>query len=161
MQCTEINKICFCVLILSYIGAFIKHLFVHLLHLFVICFYFHFMLLFLSMLSALTEGAGKSWEAPFQPTKSPGWKRRLLPGDDGISFLKSYSLYLRILLPKGTVIKPQNTVTNGFPMDYFVTVTVTVYFFLPDLTVIFAFPAFLPVITPLLLTVAIFLLEDL
>ena len=78
----------------------------------------------------------------------------------------------------GTEKKPENTVTKGALAKspdrmhgflpgggemcisfYLVTVTVTVYFFLPDLTVIFAFPVFLPLITPLLLTVAIFLLE--
>lgn len=40
------------------------------------------------------------------------------------------------------------------------TVTVTVNFFLPDFTVIFALPAFLAVITPLLFTVAIFLVDE-
>jgi len=41
-----------------------------------------------------------------------------------------------------------------------VTFTVTTTFFLPDLTVIFAVPAFFALITPLELTVATFLLED-
>ena len=38
--------------------------------------------------------------------------------------------------------------------------TVTTTFLLPDLTVIFAVPAFFALITPLELTVATFLLED-
>ena len=37
--------------------------------------------------------------------------------DYRISFLKSHSLFL-ILLPKGTVIKPENTVPNGYPNGY-------------------------------------------
>ena len=41
-----------------------------------------------------------------------------------------------------------------------VTFTVTTTFFLPDLTVIFAVPAFFALITPLELTVAIFLFEE-
>ena len=41
-----------------------------------------------------------------------------------------------------------------------VTFTVTTTFLLPDLTVIFAVPAFFALITPLALTVATFLLED-
>ena len=42
----------------------------------------------------------------------------------------------------------------------FGTVIVTVTFLLPDLTVIFAVPAFFAVTTPFLLTVATFLFEE-
>ena len=48
-----------------------------------------------------------------------------------------------------------------FVVFTFVTVTVTTVFMLPDFTVIFAVPGFFPVITPLVLTVATALLEEL
>ncbi len=52
--------------------------------------------------------------------------------------------------------------TANVPLSFYYkfhfTVTVTVYDFVPDFTVIFAFPAFTPLITPFELTVAILVL---
>ena len=45
-------------------------------------------------------------------------------------------------------------------LSCYFTVTVIICFLLPDLTVIFAVPCFLAVITPLVDTVAMFLFED-
>ena len=45
-------------------------------------------------------------------------------------------------------------------MSHFSTFTFTLNFFFPDFTVIVAFPVFTAVITPFLLTLATFLLED-
>ncbi len=44
-------------------------------------------------------------------------------------------------------------------VSYFFTFTVTMAFFFPEVTVIFAFPAFLPLTTPFAETVATFLSE--
>ena len=54
---------------------------------------------------------------------------------------------------------------DGTPLSFvvftFATLTVTVAFLLPDFTVILAVPAAFPVITPLLLTVATLVLDEL
>ena len=113
MQYTENDKICFCELILSHISTFIEQLFVYYLHLFVI---------FLSsILCCFYKVSLTKCKRKFNNSISKGDRKKVeghchhSKKDHRISFLKSHSLFL-ILLPKGTVIKPENTVPNGYPM---------------------------------------------
>ena len=111
MQYTENDKICFCELILSHISTFIEQLFVYYLHLFVI---------FLpSILCCFYKVSLTKCKRKFNNSISKGDRKKVeghchhSKKDHRISFLKSHSLFF-ILLPKGTVIKPENTVPNGY-----------------------------------------------